>query len=235
MPKTVAIMQPNYLPWQGYVDLMNRVDEFIIYDDTQYTRRDWRNRNRIMLAGKQQWLSIPVEVSGRYEQAICDVRIADTAWQKAHPATLRHAYAKAPYFEDVCDLLALGFEGRRYQWLLDADVAFIELIRGYLSIQTRLTFASDYKAEGRKTEKLIALCAAAGADHYISAPAAKAYIEPDLFQQAGIQLSYIDYPTYPEYAHVSTYAPSLSVIDALMHCGQSAAHHFTPAPKAAAA
>lgn len=217
------------------MDLMSRVDEFILYDDTQYTRRDWRNRNRIMLNGKEHWLSVPVEVRGRYEQAICDVRIADTAWQKAHPATLRHAYGKAPYFAEVSDLLALGYEGQNYQWLLDADVAFIQLIRDYFGIKTRITFASDYKAEGRKTEKLVALCMAAGATHYISGPAAKAYIQPEVFQKANIRLSYINYPTYPEYPHISTYTPMLSIIDALMHCGQSAAQHFVPAPTVAAA
>lgn len=228
MPKTVAILQPNYVPWRGYFDLMQRVDEFILYDDTQYTRRDWRNRNRIMLSGKEHWLSIPVEVRGRYDQLIKDVRIAEFCWQKAHPASLRHAYAKAPFFKEIEDLLALGYEAKHHQWLVDANIAFLMLVRDYLGIKTRISFSSDYNVEGSKTEKLVNLCSAAGATHYISGPAAKAYIEPDLFERADVALSYITYPTYPQYDHVSSYAAQLSIVDALMHCGPRTALHFRP-------
>lgn len=235
MPKTVAILQPNYIPWRGYFDLMAQVDEFILYDDTQYTRRDWRNRNKIMLNGKETWLTIPVDVSGKYDQLICDVRIADVKWQKQHLQSLRHAYAKAPHFDAVHDLLSLGYESQCYRWLLDADAAFLTLVRDYLGLQTRISFASDYRAPGRKTEKLVSLCEAAGATHYISGPAAQSYIEPQLFAAAGIHLSYITYPPYPRYAHVSDYAPNMSILDALAHCGADVSTHIgRPSAKAAA-
>jgi len=235
MTKRVAILQPNYIPWRGYFDLLAQVDEFIIYDDTQYTRRDWRNRNKIMLHGSERWLSIPVDVSGKYHQLISDVRIADPKWQNQHAQSLRHAYGKAPYFNEVWDVLAPLYEGEAFEWLLDADTAFLEAIKSYLGLTTKLTLSSDYKVEGAKTEKLIGLCARAGATHYVSGPAAKAYIDPALFCGAGIGLSYIEYPQYPAYAHVSRYQDGLSIVDALMHCDTQVTSQFTAALEQVAA
>lgn len=228
MSKTVAILQPNYIPWRGYFDLMSRVDEFIVYDDTQYTRRDWRNRNKIMLGGKETWLSIPVDASGKYDQLIRDVAIADPKWQTQHPKSLHHAYGKAPYFRDLMDVLSPLYAAAPYKWLMDADVAFLEAINDYLGLTTRITLASDYKTDGAKTQKLLSLCRAAGATHYLSGPAAKAYMEPALFAAAGITLRYITYPTYPAYDHVSTYAQAMSIVDSIAHCGPHAAAHFSP-------
>jgi hypothetical protein len=235
MTKRVAILQPNYIPWRGYFDLLSQVDEFIIYDDTQYTRRDWRNRNKIMLGGQERWLTIPVDVSGKYDQLICDVRIADAKWQKQHLQSLRHAYGKAQHFDEMMDVLRLGYESQSYRWLLDADIAFLQLIKAYLGLSARLSLASDYKIEGQKTDKLVGLCAAAGATHYLSGPAAKAYIEPARFEAANIDLAYITYPQYPRYDHVSTYANAMSVVDAIAHCGSAVATHFQQPSTAVAA
>lgn len=235
MQKTVAILQPNYIPWRGYFDLLSRADEFIIYDDTQYTRRDWRNRNKIMLGGKETWLTIPVDVSGKYTQLIRDVEIADAGWQSLHPKSLKHAYSKAPFFGDVMDLLSPLYERHAYSHLLDADLAFLEMVCSYLGLTARITLASDYIAEGTKTEKLVNLCRAANATHYISGPAAKSYMETDRFAAAGITLSYMKYPTYPAYDHVSTYGQAMSIVDALAHCGPAVTAHLNVSTKRAAA
>lgn len=235
MTKRVAILQPNYIPWRGYFDLMAQVDEFIIYDDTQYTRRDWRNRNKIMIGQQARWLSIPVDATGKYDQLIRDVRIANPKWQKQHLESLRHAYGKAPHFSEMMDLLALGYESQCYRWLVDADVAFLALIKDYLGLTARISFASDYHVEGRKTDKLVALCQAAGGSSYLSGPAAKTYIQPERFEDAGLALDYISYPQYPSYAHVSTYAQAISIVDALAHCGRAVSTHFQqPSARAAA-
>lgn len=226
MGKTVAILQPNYIPWRGYFDLMSRVDEFILYDDTQYTRRDWRNRNKIIQAGKIQWLSIPVEARGKYDQLIKDVRIADSSWQKTHLKSLQHAYAKAPFFDDLWEGLSEVYARKPYSWLLDADIDFLNFIKAYLGLATKITLSSDYQALGARTEKLVALCLAAGASAYVSGPSARSYIETSHFETAGVALSYIAYPRYPDYAHVSRYDAHVSILDAMMHCGRDTAEHF---------
>src|SRR5436853_6671802 len=96
--KTVAIVQSNYIPWKGYFDLIRQSDLFILYDDVQYTKRDWRNRNLIKTANGLHWLTIPVQVKGRFEQRICDVEISDVSWPRLHWQTLAHHYARAPFW-----------------------------------------------------------------------------------------------------------------------------------------
>ncbi|MBJ7432720.1 MAG: WbqC family protein, partial [Gemmataceae bacterium] len=100
MAKTVAILQSNYIPWKGYFDLIRSVDEFILYDEVQYTRRDWRNRNKIKTADGTQWLTVPVEVKGKYFQKINETLISESGWEKNHWTRICSAYSKAPYFKE---------------------------------------------------------------------------------------------------------------------------------------
>jgi hypothetical protein len=102
-PKTIAIVQSNYIPWKGYFDLIARVDEFILYDDMQYTRRDWRNRNLIKTAQGLQWLTIPVDVKGKYFQRINETQISDANWAEVHWKSIVHTYARAPFFAQYKD------------------------------------------------------------------------------------------------------------------------------------
>ncbi|MFZ5608253.1 MAG: WbqC family protein [Pseudomonadota bacterium] len=222
--KTVAILQPNYIPWRGYFDLIAQVDEFIVYDDTQYTRRDWRNRNRIWTPAGVQWLTIPVETKGAFHQLIREVRIADDGWRKSHFARLRHSYGGAPFFPEVMAHLAPLYEGAGFATLLEADMAFLAAACALLGIATPLTLASDYDVAGARTDKLVALCQAAGATRYISGPAARAYIAPEKFAGAGIALSYIAYGDYPPYRQMAAdFTPRLSILDTLFCLGGAGA------------
>lgn len=99
--KKVAILQSNYIPWKGYFDLIGAVDEFILYDDMQYTRRDWRNRNQIKTPQGVQWLTVPVRVKGKYEQKIRDTEIDGSDWAVAHWKALVQNYARAPHFAEI--------------------------------------------------------------------------------------------------------------------------------------
>jgi hypothetical protein len=96
--KRVAIVQSSYIPWKGYFDLIRAVDEFVLYDDVQFTKRDWRSRNRIKSAHGLLWLSVPVSVKGRFKQRICDTEISERGWGEKHWRAIRHAYARAPNF-----------------------------------------------------------------------------------------------------------------------------------------
>ena len=148
--KRVAIIQSNYIPWKGYFDIIGSVDEFILLDTVQYTRRDWRNRNLIKTPRGPQWLTIPVEVKGNYTAPIREVHVADPTWNRQHWDTLRQNYASAPGFAAVKDQLAELYLRRTETFLSEINFHFLSAISAWLGIGTRLTWAHDYQvaAEG---------------------------------------------------------------------------------------
>src|SRR5438477_4365331 len=140
MGKTVAIVQSNYIPWKGYFDLIRESDEFVLYDDVQYTRRDWRNRNKIKTADGVQWLTIPVDVKGKYLQLIRDTKVSDHTWADNHWTRIRHAYGKAPHFKDHEPLIAgLYTAAAALEFLSEINERFIRAICGVLGIHTTIT------------------------------------------------------------------------------------------------
>ena len=160
--KKIAIVQSNYIPWKGYFDLIAAVDEFVLYDDAQYTRRDWRNRNLIKTPDGPKWLSVPVEVKGKYHQSIRETRIAD-GWVRAHWNALAHNYGRARCFDEVAALIKPLYLERDYTLLSEVNEAFIAAICGYLRIGAGVSRSSDYDlAEGR-SERLASICEQAGA------------------------------------------------------------------------
>jgi hypothetical protein len=221
--KKVAIVQSNYIPWKGYFDLINSVDEFILFDDVQYTRRDWRNRNVIKTPRGLEWLSIPVAAKGQYHQKICDTQISEPGWGAKHWASLVHNYSKAPHFE----LYRPVFEPLYRQdepSLSSVNHAFVRAICGILGIATRISWSMDYRPlkEG-KTERLVDLCRRVGGTEYVSGPAARDYIEPGLFEAAGIGLRYFDYGGYPEYPQrFGRFEHGVTVLDLLFNTGREA-------------
>jgi hypothetical protein len=221
--KRVAIVQSCYIPWKGYFDLINLVDEFILYDDRQYTRRDWRNRNRIKTPQGSQWLTIPIAVKGRYEQRIDETRISDPNWADLHWKTLKHNYASAPFFADYRDRLTALYRGAHDPRLSGINRLFLEELCGILGVETRLAWSTHYEAEGAKTERLVSLCRAAGATHYLSGPSAREYMDESLFDEAGIELEYMDYGGYPEYPQL--YPPfdhAVTILDLILNTGPDA-------------
>ena len=222
--KTVAIVQSCYIPWKGYFDLVNGVDEFILYDDRQFTRRDWRNRNRIKTPDGVRWLTVPVEVKGKYHQRIDETHVADSSWAQRHWRTLVQSYSRAPHFGDYAD----AFERIYERVALEARLSLINrhLIEGVcdvLGIRTRLSWSTDYAAEGARTERLVSLCRAARADRYLSGPSARAYLDEDAFARAGIEVAYANYEGYPEYAQVHPpFEHGVTVLDLIFHVGAEA-------------
>jgi hypothetical protein len=221
--KRVAIVQSCYIPWKGYFDLINCVDEFILYDDRQYTRRDWRNRNRIKTPEGSIWLTIPVQVKGRYEQRIDETRIADPSWADRHWKTLTHNYATAAFFDDFRKPVEALYGSAVDPRLGAVNRLFLEAVCELLGIETRLSWSTDYEAEGAKTERLVSLCRAAGATAYLSGPTAREYMDESLFKNAGIELEYMDYSGYPEYPQ--QYPPfdhAVTILDLLFNTGLDA-------------
>lgn len=226
--KTIAIVQSNYIPWKGYFDMIRQVDEFILLDGVQYTRRDWRNRNRIKTPRGIAWLTIPVKVRGKYLQSIRETEIADPGWAASHWASLRAAYAHAPHFAlHARRLEALYDDASRRRLLSEVNRMFLETLCDMLGIRTRLTDDADYRTTGTRTERLVGLCRDAGATRYLSGPAARDYIVPESFTDAGIELSWMDYAGYPEYPQLHPpFDHAVSVLDLLFHTGPEAARYL---------
>ncbi|HSZ15130.1 MAG TPA: WbqC family protein [Solirubrobacteraceae bacterium] len=225
--KTIAILQSNYVPWKGYFDLMSLVDELVLYDDVQFTRRDWRNRNRLKSPGGVRWLTIPVRVKGRYLQRIDETEVSDPGWARRHWSTLVGWYASAPCFEQYRPVIEDLYLGSRDRHLSQINRRFLEALRDILGISTPLRSSSDYAVEGRKTERLLAICHSAGADRYISGPAARAYLDEDRFRADGIEVAWMTYDGYPEYPQL--YPPfdhGVSVLDLLFSVGDEAPRYM---------
>ncbi len=222
--KKAAILQSNYIPWKGYFDLIDQVDEFILYDDVQFTRRDWRNRNKIKTAHGPRWLTIPTRAKGRYHQKIKDVVACDSAWRRAHWRTIAHNYSRSPYFATYRPLfeeLYLGSEERR---LSHINHRFLIALCEILSISTRISRSMDYELVTGRTERLLDLCKQLGATEYVSGPAARAYLDEALFTQEGIRVRWMDYTGYPTYSQLHPpFEHHVSVIDLVFNEGEDAA------------
>jgi hypothetical protein len=221
--KTVAILQSNYIPWKGYFDLIGLVDEFILYDDVQYTRRDWRNRNKIKTPSGVKWLTIPVVVKGRYAQRVRETEVADQTWSRDHWQAIAHNYARAPFFDQYRERLEELFLGCQEQMLSQVNARFLRALCEILGIRTRMSWSMEYQLIEGKTERLVDLCRQAGATRYLSGPAARSYIDEAQFAGAGIELSWMEYADYPEYRQL--YPPfdhAVSVIDLILNEGPDA-------------
>jgi hypothetical protein len=232
--KRVAIVQSSYIPWKGYFDLIRRVDEFILYDDVQYTKRDWRSRNRIKSPNGPLWLTIPVEVKGRYHQPIKDTKISDRRWNERHWRSIQANYARAPCYAEYKPALEDLYRGCDSASLSEINFRFLSGLCRLLPIDAHLSWSMNYdNVETDTTARLVALCRQAGATEYLSGPAARAYIEPALFADAGIALTFMDYGGYPEYPQLHPpFDHHVSLIDLLVHTGPDALANMLPLPAA---
>lgn len=221
MPKKVAILQSNYIPWKGYFDMIAAVDEFIIYDDMQYTKRDWRNRNQIKTPQGLHWLTVPVKVKGKYFQSIRDTEIDGFGWAELHWKKLEMNYRKAPFYEEVAIWLKPLYFGENYSHITHCNLAFIQAVCEYLSISTVITHSWDYKLVDGKTERLADLCFQAEGTEYISGPAAKDYVDESVFTEKGIKISWFDYLGYQEYPQLwGDFNHGVTILDLLFNCGK---------------
>jgi hypothetical protein len=224
MAKSVAIIQSCYVPWKGYFDIINSVDEFILYDDCQYTRQDWRNRNRVKTPRGTRWLTIPVRVQSLYTQRLDETEVADSKWAASHWEILRQSYAKAPGFRLVGDEIRGAYESVRFERRLSRiNRALVEAVCGILDIRTSLSWSTDHDVSGSGSDRVLDLCQSAGAKIYLSGPRAQAYLDEAAFEIAGIELKYFEYDGYPEYPQL--YPPfdhNVSIIDLLFNTGADA-------------
>ncbi|MBO0357362.1 WbqC family protein [Hymenobacter sp. BT186] len=236
--KKVAVLQSNYLPWRGYFDLIASVDEFIVYDDMQYTKNDWRNRNRIRTAHGTQWLTVPVR-RNTLQQRIRDTQVMDRRWADKHWRTLSQAYARASHFQFGREVLAdLYAQAAELEYLTDINVLFLTAICDKLGIRTRISRCSDYAYDptADRSTRLVQLVQAVGGNSYLSGPAARQYLAEEQLTKAGIGVSWMEYAGYPTYpqVHGGPFEPAVSIVDVLFNMGPAAAQYVWKAGQAVA-
>jgi hypothetical protein len=225
--KCVAIVQSSYIPWKGYFDLIRAADEFILLDDVQFTKRDWRSRNRIKTKDGLCWLTIPVRSKGKYQQRIMDTTISDPAWSERHWQTIHGAYARAPFFDACAPRLRAVYEKPPSDRLSEINRSLIETVCQMLEITTPITWSSEYHPREGRNERLVDLCLKAGATDYLSGPSARGYVDETVFADAGIAVHFVDYSGYREYPQ--PYPPfehAVSVLDLLFCTGPRASDYL---------
>jgi hypothetical protein len=216
----ICIIQSCYIPWKGFFDLIGRCDEYVIFDSAQYVKRHWHNRNRIKTANGVEWLTIPVVTKSRFEQPIDQVEI-EKPWADKHWRAIELAYRRAPFFEHFAPMVKAWYEGAEQERLLThVNTIFLKGLADALGLKTRIVRDTTYPAAGAKTERLLAICRAAQADHYLSGPSAKNYFDEPLFGSAGVVTEWMDYHGYPQYPQLhGAFEHNVTTLDLLFHTG----------------
>jgi WbqC-like protein len=216
---TVVVLQPGYLPWLGFFDQMRRADVFVYYDDVQYDTHGWRNRNRIKTQQGPLWLTVPVRHSGLSKPRILDVAIdARTNWARKHVASIRQAYAAAPFVKQYVPALEEVLT-RPWEQIVDLDLAVTALMAEWLGVRPRIERASALGIEGGQTERLLNVCRHFGATRYLSGSAARDYLDVALFESHGIAVEWQDF-THPVYPQLhGEFVPYMSALDLILNCG----------------
>ncbi len=219
----VAILQSNYIPWKGYFDIINLADTFILYDQAQYTKNDWRNRNLIQTPQGSQWLTIPVKQTSLKDQRIDETLVANNLWRKKHWKSLQNNYNKSKYFKHYSPYFYALYLEDDEQYLSKINYKFIKLINKLIGITTEIVWSLDYTLVEGKTERLVKLCQDTNATQYISGLSAKSYLDSTLFDKAGIDLIWMEYKDYPCYQQLfSPFIHQVSIIDLLFNYGPDA-------------
>lgn len=224
--KRVGIIQSNYIPWKGYFDIIHDVDLFVFYDDVQYTKNDWRNRNRIKTEDGERWLTIPV--GKRESRRICDVAMPSNLWARDHWRRLEGAYRRAPYFEAYRAYFEAFYLRRSWSTLSEFNQALVTgIARDLLGITTPYVDSRTFHLTQSKGGRVVELLQHVGATTYVSGPSAKAYITDERFLAAGISVEWKDYQGYPEYGQFhGPFVHAVTVLDLLFHAGPNAPYYI---------
>lgn len=222
MNKTIAIHQPNFIPWLGYFYKWMNCDLFILLDDVQYSRRSFINRNKIKTPQGEKWITIPVMNKGNYYQKINEAKISnDSNWQKKILGSIKANYSKSPfyskYFPKLNELLT-----NRHESLVELNIALLIWTSSELGIEIPYKRSSDLKKVNKKsTERLISICKAVGADSYFSGFGGEKYQNQQLFEKNRIKLVTSDFvnPVYPQLW--GSFVDNLSVLDLMFNCGEN--------------
>jgi len=218
----LVVLQPSFLPWLGHLDQYDWSDIFVLYDDTQFDKHGWRNRNRILTPNGISWITVPVKTKGLQQPLNCEIQINNQVnWQRKMLASIRQSYSKTPYFQTYFPALE-SILAQPYDYLLDLNLATLRWLTDSLGLPWKVVRSSELGIGGRKTERLVAICEKFKATDYLTGDAAKDYLEERQFQDARIQVHWHEY-THPVYDQGNAdFVPSLSVVDVLFREGPRA-------------
>ena len=232
----IAIHQPHFLPWLGYLHRMAQVDAFVLLDHVQFERANYQNRTRILVDGEPRWLTVPV-VQRSQKERIVDKEIDNRLegprhWARVQAATLRHAYRAAPYANLYLPALKEILEAR-WERLVDLDMAMLEVLRDAFGIRTPLVRSSELDVRGAKSELILEICRELGADCFLGGMGgSRAYLDAEAFRRAGVRVKWQDFrhPVYPQ-GHSGAFAAGLSAVDLLLNRGPLGRHLFIACPE----
>ena len=221
----VGVIQSSFIPWRGYFDFIASVDMFVFHDDIQYTKGDWRNRNKIKTPRGWEWLSVPVSYKS-VSQLICDTSIDNTTpWAKKHLRIWQAHYKLSPYFDVSKEILSL-LNDNENTTISQLNIKLIRKICDYLEISTPMMLSSELDLVKSKTERLIDLLKKLNASTYLSGPSAKAYLDKEAFCRAGIQLEYKSYDYMPYSQLWGDFIGEVTVLDLIANHGPEAKNYI---------
>lgn len=225
--KKIAVLQSNYIPWKGYFDLIDSVDVFVIYDEVQYTKNDWRNRNVIKTRNGKEWITIAVRQTSLH-QKIDETQIVLKNWNVKHWNTLVTNYARASSFANVKDFVEGLYHGMPHSLnLSEINKHFIVEICKFLGIKTKIISSRELNLGGDKSEKLVDACKKLNGSVYLSGPSAKEYLNVELFKENNITVEWMQYSGYPEYPQLfPPFEHSVSILDLILNTGSSAYNYI---------
>lgn len=219
--------QSNYISWKGYFDLIRNVDVFVLCDEVQYTKQDWRNRNLIKTSRGLQWLVIPVTCPEDKPGAVEDYRVADPRWARKHWGTLRSEYGNAPYFRAYGTFFENLYGNSEGGTLSEINEKFIRSICRLLSIRTEIIRSNPLNLPQDRNDRIIEAAKRLGIDTYLSGPSAKAYLDAGRFSQAGVGVKFANYSGYPEYPQPHPpFAHQVSIVDLILSTGPQAVRYM---------
>ena len=219
--KKIMILQPGYIPWLGFFDMVYKSEALVFHTDLQYDKGSWRNRNRIRTKEGWCWLTVPVLLKGHSYDRILDIKIDNSKkWRQRHRNLIRENYQGSSYFGDYFEPL-IDILNKDWTYLMDLDLEIISWLLEEIGIQRKIMYSHDLVLTGtRKTMRLISICKQLGADAYLSGSRGRNYIQDDMFKKEGIKLEYHDY-VHPEYKqHFEGFVPYMSIIDLLFNEGK---------------
>lgn len=227
--KRIAIIQSCYIPWKGFFDLIGRCDEYVVLDGVQFAKRHWHNRNRIKGPDGTRWLTIPVATKGRFFQSIDAVEITEP-WTERHWRSIEGAYGRAAYFAVMGPRVRRWYEAVADERSLTAvNLFLLRAVLAELGLTVHVTRDRDYASSETKTRRLLAICQAAGASHYLTGPSARGYFDEDLFARAGVAVEWMSYGPYPVYPQgAGAFVHEVSILDLLFHLGADAKSFIRP-------
>lgn len=227
-PRRAVVIQSSYVPWKGYLDMVHLADEFVLYDDVQFTKNDWRNRNLIKAGDDTLWLTIPVLHKGRFGQTIDQVEVVDGRWAAKHWRSLETWYGRAEAFDQLAPRLSeLYQQAGELGRLTEINELFLRALVDLLGFDTRITRVTEYDLPEDRVERLAELCVQLEVDEYVSGPAAAAYLEPGPFAERRLEVRWMSYRGYPEYPQLGGgFVHGVSVLDLLLNVGPEVARRY---------